>query len=608
MSLIDWVVFLGFISWVVWDGIRRSSKSRDMEGYFAGSRSIPWWAAGLSVMATQASAITVIGTSGQGFDGGMDFVQTYYGLPLAMVLLCLFMVPMLRRLPILSAYEFLETRFGPETRSIASLLFLVSRCLAFGVVLYAPSVVLSAMLDLPVEWMVVLIGALTTCYTMLGGVQAVIWTDVKQMTLILFGLVVCFGIVVARLVADLDVDQVLTAAGQAGKLNAVEFVPESSEWVPRLRGDAGEGMAVSFWEEKYNFWSGLIGGLFLMLAYFGADQSQVQRILTNPTARESRMALLMSAFVKIPMQAGILLLGVLLWVSSTVHPEQARLLYDGNLANALARSADPAAATVSQEHARVLVARRDALVAATSETAGAAELEAYQALVVREKALRTEARRLAAITLELEEAQRLGEARSDEELAAIKAPSDTNYIFPTFLFSSLPPVLLGLMIAAIFAAAMSSSDSALNSLTSAAVVDFYKRWFRPDASERQCLAAGRVITLLIGAVATTAAIQFHGAGSVIELVNKVPSYGYGSLFGVFALGALLPRAGRWAGLVGLLGGIGSVLAVDQFLHVEWLWYNVVGVVGVLLFGGVTAVFTRGRAQPAGSDPAAATRR
>ena len=291
MGALDWTVFFAFLAYVVWDGVRRRSVGKDLEGYYAGGRKIPWWAAGLSIMATQASAITVIGTTGQGHDFGMEFVQSYFGLPFAMVLLCIFLVPYYRSRAVLTPYELLEQRFGPVTRTLASLIFLCSRCLALGAVIYAPAVALSAVLEIDTRLAVFLIGGLTTAYTLIGGVSAVIWTDVKQMTVILVGLVVVFAMLLRDLLGQFDFDQLMQLAGAAEKLGAVEIEPAHAGLWPRSHAQVEAGIGEpSFWEEKYNVWAGVFGGLFLHLSYFGCDHSQAQRLLTSQNADQSKRA------------------------------------------------------------------------------------------------------------------------------------------------------------------------------------------------------------------------------------------------------------------------------------------------------------------------------
>ncbi len=582
MNPIDWVVFLGFLTYVVWDGLRRGRGTKTLEGYFAGSRSIPWWAAGLSIMATQASAITVIGTTGQGHDHGMEFVQTYFGLAFAMVLISIFFVPMYRSQPILTAYEYLERRFGPGTRTLASLIFLVSRCLAFGVVLYAPGVVLSALLEIDVVTTVLFVGALTTAYTMFGGVRAVIATDVKQMVVIIGGLVLVLVLLLVEVVPEFTFVGALEALGATGKLNAVEFTVDPEK---------------GFWNDKYNFWSGMLGGVFLMLAYFGADQSQVQRILTNPTADESRKALLLSAFAKVPMQAGVLFIGVLLYLFYTLNPGP--LLFDPQLR---AAAQDPAIATqfesIQANYAQVQRTRLEGAITIAKEgfdnVPESVVLE-FQEAVAEASRHREEARRL--VFLNQPDLRELSDEEKDEK----GTPSDTNYVFPHFILEHVPVVLLGLIMAAIFAAMMSSADSALNSLTSSSIVDIYRRWFRPDASEAHSLFASRVMTLFWGVSATGAALMFQGAGSVIEVVNKVGSLFYGSLLGVFLLGLMIPRAGGRAGFIGMLGGMSVVMVLhfkpfDWFsdFSVEFLWYNPIGCLAVLIIGGIVTLLKRSR--------------
>lgn len=573
MRLVDWIVFVAFLAWCVWDGVKRRGGAQNLEGYFAGGRKIPWWAAGLSIMATQASAITIIGTTGQGHEQGLDFVQSYFGLPFAMILLCIFLVPLYRSRAILTPYEYLEERFGPATRSLASLVFLGSRCLALGVVIYAPSVALSAMLGLTTSESVLIIGGLTTLYTMLGGVSAVIWTDVKQMSVIILGLLLILGFLLTDLLPVFSLGQLFDLAGAAGKMNALEIAPESTEMLPRTVWD--EAAPKSFWEEKYNLWAGLFGGLFLHLSYFGCDFSQAQRLLTSKDVRASRLSLLMSAFAKVPMQVLVLLLGVLMWLFYAVHGQP--MLY--NPAQ-LERAHEPAvAARLAEVQTRfdaAIAQRRELMTQVASLPEGPRSdprmLQAYQAAVVAVRDIRQEARVIAA--------------------REPKDRDDTNNIFVRFIFDNLPPMVLGLIIAAIFAAAMSSIDSTLNALAGATVVDFYRRWWRPDAGEEQSVRLGRWLTLFWGVVATGMALFLEGGGSVIEQINKYGSFFYGGLLGIFALALFVRRAGAVAGFVGLLGGMASVLLVHFTLRVEFLWYNVIGCLGVLLIGGLVASFER----------------
>jgi SSS family transporter len=585
MGALDWIVFFAFLGYVVWDGVRRRSNANDLEGYYAGGRRIPWWAAGLSIMATQASAITVIGTTGQGHDGGMEFVQSYFGLPFAMVLLCIFLVPYYRSRNVLTPYELLEERFGPMSRSLASLIFLCSRCLALGAVIYAPSVALSAILGIDTSIAVFLIGGLTTAYTMLGGVSAVIWTDVKQMSVILIGLCIVFVMLLADLMPQFgSFGAMLDVAGAADKLGALEVEPAHAAMTPRTHAEiaAGEGVP-SFWEEKYNVWAGLFGGLFLHLSYFGCDNSQAQRLLTSADASQSKKSLLMSAFAKVPMQGFILLIGVLMWLFYATN-QQPMLFKPDHVVAAESQELAPQVEQLQQRFDAAHAERKAAMLALAEidgpVTDAPEALQRYQQAVQQVDAVRVAARTLV--------------GGATDNAGNKKDDKDTNNIFCRYILDQMPPILLGLIIAAIFAAAMSSIDSVLNALSGATVVDFYRRWVRPDASDAQSLRVGRYVTLLWGVVATFTALFFAGGGSIIEMINRVGSWFYGSLLGIFVMALFFRRAGDLAGALGLCGGMGAVVLVHNVWKVQFLWYNVVGLVGVLVVGGVTALLVRRR--------------
>jgi len=585
MGWLDWTVFFAFLGYVVWDGVRRRGNATDLEGYYAAGRKIPWWAAGLSIMATQASAITVIGTTGQGHDGGMEFVQSYFGLPFAMVLLCIFLVPYYRSKNVLTPYQLLEERFGPMSRTLASLIFLCSRCLALGAVIYAPAVALSAILGIDTRIAVFLIGGLTTAYTMLGGVSAVIWTDVKQMTVILVGLCIVFVMLLVDLMPQFgSLGTMLDVAGAADKLGALEIEPAHDAMLPRTHAQIAEGEgAPSFWEEKYNVWAGLFGGLFLHLSYFGCDNSQAQRLLTSADASQSKKSLLMSAFAKVPMQGFILLIGVLMWLFYATG-QQPMLFKPDHVVAAETQEFAPKveqlqvrfdAAHAERKAAMLAIAELDGPVRESPEA-----LRRYQLAVQQVDAIRREARTLVG-----------GKQTPDKQP---KDDKDTNNIFCRYILDQMPPILLGLIIAAIFAAAMSSIDSVLNALSGATVVDFYRRWIRPDASDQQSLRVGRYVTLFWGIISTFTALFFAGGGSIIEMINRVGSWFYGSLLGIFVMALFMRRAGDLAGALGLCGGMGAVVLVHNVWKVQFLWYNVVGLLGVLVVGGLTALIVRRR--------------
>jgi SSS family transporter len=544
MHALDWAVVAAYLIWVVSDGIRRTKNSTEIEGYFLANRSLPWWAVGLSVMATQLSAITLVGTTGQGYADGLRFVQFYFGLPLAMIVLCVTVVPFFHRAKVYTAYEYLERRFDPKTRSLTSLLFLVSRCLACGVVISAPAVILSIVLGWSLTTTVLLIGVPTTFYTMVGGVQAVTWADVKQMAVIVGGVLATVTVLILGLPDDVSVVGALQTAGAVGRMQAVDFTFDVTT--------------------QYTFWSGLIGGMFLAMGYFGADQSQVQRYLTAKSVDQARSSLLMSAYVKIPLQVLILLTGVLVFCfylytppPMLFNPKYQKELQSGPVA--------PQYQALETEFTAAFDARRAAATAAAREgtdASRAAFAEADgQVKGVRDRAL-----------------QLVRETTGD------KGYADVNYVFPTFVLTQLPIGLAGLMIAAILAAVMSTVAAELNSLSTATVIDFYKRHFRTTGTDRHYLRVSWVVTGLWGAFATLVATYATSLGSLIEVVNRVGSFFYGSLFGIFVLAIGTKRVGANAAFIALITGMVTVAMVGFYTEVSWLWQNVVGTVVVTAVG------------------------
>ena len=573
MTFWAWAVFLLVTGYTIWDGVRRTIGSKTMEGFFAAGRSIPWWAAGLSVMATQLSAITLIGGVGMGYENGLEWVQFYFALPFAMIVLCVWFVPMYRQHPILTAYEYLERRFGPVTRTLTSFTFLLSRMLAFAVVLYAPAVVFAAMSGIDIDTMVVITGLLTTAYTVAGGVGGVVWTDVKQMVIIVFGLVVCIAVLLWSTVGELSVGGVIDALGAAGKLNAVEVHNPAWTLAPAAAGSTG---GTSFWSDEYNVWTGLFGTLFLFLSYFGCDQVQVQSLLSSKSVDASRRALLMSAFTKVPLQLMVLLLGGLLFLHHSLHKEP--VLFNPEhqqVAEALTGEARQRFEAATAAHDAATTERVAAMKAVAGGADDPAAVERFQA------------------------ANRAAKEARDAARKAIGKGGDVNYIFPDFLFRELPKPVLGLMIAAIFAAAISSAAGALSSLTSASMIDFYKRWLAPRASERTALFTSRVVMAFWGITATIAAI-FLGDGPLLEQVNKIGSWFYGSILGVFLLALFAPRAGGAAASAGLVGGLVAVFAVNATLKIAFLWYNLIGCLGCVVVGLLVSIWAphRRRVEPA----------
>lgn len=539
MKLLDWTVVVAYLAYVIWDGVRMTKHSKTKEGFFLANRGLPWWAVGLSVMATQLSAITLVGTTGQAYSDGMRFIQFYYGLPFAMIILCVTAVPFFYRANVFTAYEYLEKRFDVRVRTLTSFFFLISRGLGVGTIISAPSIVLSIVFGWNLIFTIFAIGLSTTIYTMFGGVQAVTWTDVKQMFIIFFGLAVVFIVILSSFPNDVTFTDGLRLAGSLGKLNTVDTTFNL--------------------QEKYTIWSGLIGGLFLMLGYFGCDQSQVQRFLTAKSVDEGRTSLLMSAFLKIPMQFFILLIGVLVFVfyQFTAPP----IVFNaGEIDKA---SANVRFQQIESEFTSAHAERRDAAIrfAGDDNTARQAYIEADKKFNDKRK----------------------------EAVAFVKETSnpsfnDVNYVFPTFILENMPMGVIGLMIAAIFAAAMSSIAAELNALATATTIDFYRRLYASDATDGHYVAVGRISTFIWGVFACIVAIFATNLGSLIEVVNKFGSFFYGSLLGVFVLAFAVKRARARGAFFGLLFGIASVWIASWYTTIEFLWFNVIGCVVTVIAG------------------------
>jgi len=554
---LNWAIVGAYLLYVVVDGVRRSKGTKRLEGYFLADRSLPWWVVGLSVMATQLSAVTLIGTTGQGATDGMRFIQFYFGLPVAMVILGVTLVPFLHGSGVFTAYEYLERRFDARTRSLTSFLFLLSRGMSAGTILAAPGVVFSAVFGWDLMWSVVLIGVPTVLYTMVGGVQAVAWVDVKQMVLIVVSLVAVIIVLIVQLPVPLD--DALHLAGATGKMQVFDFSFDVSK--------------------TYTFWSGLIGGTFLMLSYFGTDQSQVQRYLTARSVGEARTSLLMSAYWKIPLQALVLLVGVLVFVYYLFQP--APLLFNPAHERQV-RFAEPTAyEALEQRYADAFAVREHAALSA-ADAWGDGDAAATDAAIAAFRLSEADARSVR------DEALALATRVTDE-------PSeDVNYVIPRFVLQALPIGLAGMFIAAVMAAAMSSIAAELNSLSTATVIDFYRRWFRPQATDAHYLKVSKVATGVWGAFACAVAIYAASLGSLIEVVNRFGSFFYGSILGVFLL-AMMPRAKGVGAFVGLLAGMGAVAAVTFGApSVSFLWHNVVGAVTVVLVGLVLSGGARSR--------------
>jgi Na+/proline symporter len=561
MRPLDWLVLGGTLTGIVLYGLYKGRGSDTVNKYLLAGKTMPWYAMALSIMATQASAITFISTTGQSYIDGMRFVQFYFGLPVAMVILSATAVPLFHRANVYTAYEYLEKRFDTKTRALASIVFLTQRGLAVGLSLYAPAIVLAVIFGWPDRITTAVMGVLITIYTVTGGIKAVTWTDVQQMLIIMVGLVVGFFMIIHLLPRGISFTDAVYLAGAVGKLNAVD-----------LKFDLAN---------RYNLWSGLIGGAFLALSYFGCDQSQVQRYLTGKSIAQSKLSLLFTAVAKIPMQFFILFVGAMVFVFFLF--ERPPLLFQSVAMREL-HSAD-----LGAEYAPI-EARFDRAFEQRKEAA----LGLAQARRTHDNGRRAEyLAQFRAAAREIDTARVQG-AGLYQSARGEKGFNDTNYIFLSFVTHYLPAGVVGLLIAVIFAAAMSSSSGEVNSLATVSVIDIYKRHLRPDAADRHYLWASRIATAFWASYAVFFAQYAKKLGSLIEAVNLLGSLFYGSLLGVFVLAFWFRRVNGTGAFIGMLAGEAAIFWAWWFTGISFLWYNVIGCVVVVITGVMVS-----RLRPAG---------
>jgi SSS family solute:Na+ symporter len=564
MSQLDWTVLAGALGLMVVYGVWRGGRNRDIRGFLLAGKEMHWGTVALSIMATQASAITFLSTPGQAYADGMRFVQFYLGLPIAMVVLSVTAVPLYYRLKVYTAYEYLEGRFDLKTRALTAFLFLIQRGLAAGLTIFAPALILSVILGWDMRVTILVIGGLVIVYTTLGGTRAVSRTQVLQAAIIVVGMVTAFVVLVASLPADVSFVDALRVAGKAGRLNAID--PSFSL------------------TNRYTLWSGLIGGAFLQLSYFGTDQSQVQRYLTGQSVTQSRLGLLFNGMAKVPMQFGILLLGATVFAFyqfvappiffNPVQAAKVRGSADGGRFAALEERYRDAVG-VRENHARELVRSMEG----SDPRARADAQRAFGAASAEAESVRNEAIAL----------MRASDRGADT--------SDTNYIFLTFVVKYLPAGLVGLVLAAVFAASMSASSAELNALASATVVDVYRRLLRPGAEEKHYVLVSRLATVFWGAFAIAFAQQASRLGSLVEAVNILGSLFYGTILGIFLTGFYVHRVSGTSVFAAAIVAETAVLACYLFTPISFLWYNVLGCVTVILLALVFERTVGGRATP-----------
>lgn len=548
MLRIDWIVLIGTLLFIVLYGTWKSRQQRSVGDYFKGGSTANWWTIGLSVMATQASAITFLSTPGQAFHDGMGFVQFYFGLPIAMVIICLVFLPIYHRLKVFTAYEYLESRFDKKTRTLTAILFLIQRGLACGITIFAPSIILSAVLGWNLFYLNIIIGVLVIIYTVSGGTKAVSVTQRQQMAVIFIGMFIAFLLILNYLPLDITFVKAIEIAGANGKMDILDF---------------------SFdFDNRYTFWSGIIGGTFLALSYFGTDQSQVQRYLSGKSLKQSQMGLIMNGILKVPMQFFILLVGVMVFVfyqfnSSPLH-------FNPSAVNAVENS-------IYAEEYSALETEKQGL----DEQLIEAQISYGKAVDEAEK------QEYAALVSDLNQAE---QGLRDQAVALIKKANpnaetnDKDYVFIHFILNNLPRGLIGLLLAVILSAAMSSTASELNALGSTTTIDLYKR-NRPGKREKHYVAVSRAFTLLWGIIAIIVASSAHLFDNLIQLVNIIGSIFYGNVLGIFLLAFFIRYVKSRAVFI---AAIITQIIIIYFWYIDlmpYLWLNLVGsaiVIGIAL--------------------------
>lgn len=556
MEIVDWIVMGGTLSFIVLYGIWKTRNVNSVRSYLMGDKDLPWWTIGLSIMATQASAITFLSTPGQAYEEGMQFAQFYFGLPIAMVLLAIFVLPIYYKLNIYTAYEYLESRFDLRTRSLTAVLFLLHRGLAAGITIYAPAIILSSILGWPLRSTVFLIGFLVIFYTVAGGTKAVSVTQKQQMIIILSGMIVAGVILVLQFPEGVRFSDAVGVAGKMGKLKVVDF---------------------SFnLNNRYTFWSGMLGGTFLFLSYFGADQSQVQRYLSGKSLTESRLGLLFNGILKVPMQFLVLFVGILVFIffqfqKPPVHFNQANLdKVEGTVYESGLQALDAEYDIVFNQRQEVITGMIGAIRNDDEAAIGNAQNQ-LTGLNEQEKKIRQEV---------------------DELILTVDPDAktkDTDYVFLTFVMNYLPVGLVGLLLAVIFSAAMSSTSSELNALATTTVIDIYRRSAVKDKTDKHYLNASRGFTILWGGIALFFALTADLFENLIQAVNIIGSLFYGAILGVFVVAFFMKKVKGRAVFFATLITEAIILGLFYLDHLKiiklaYLWLNPIGCGLVMLFG------------------------
>lgn len=561
MQELDWIVLIGTLVFIAAYGAYKTRRNRNVQDYLRGGDDVKWWTIGLSVMATQASAITFLSTPGQAFHSGMGFVQFYFGLPIAMVIICLVFIPIYHRLNVYTAYEFLESRFDRKTRTLTALLFLTQRGLSAGITIFAPSIILSAVLGWDLNTLNLLIGLIVIVYTVSGGTRAVNITQKQQMAVIFLGMFIAFFLIVDYLPKDVTFMKALDIAGASGKMEILDF---------------------SFdFDNRYTIWSGLIGGTFLSLSYFGTDQSQVQRYLSGRSIRQSQLGLIFNGLLKVPMQFFILLVGVMVFVfyqfnsyPLNFNPAATQAVMNSEYSTEYEH--------LAQEHQQVQK-EKQAVMANYSELPEEGTAAKKQLLIEKMQQLNA---------LELEQRE---EAKTYiESSSKLVETNDKDYVFIHFILNNLPRGLIGLLLAVILSAAMSSTSSELNALASTTVIDLYKRNHKTEKGEAHYVRASKWFTLAWGLIAIAVASVADLFDNLIQLVNIIGSIFYGNVLGIFLLAFFIRYVGSTAVFIAAIITQLIIFVIFKMELMPYLWLNLVGCGIVMILAVILQAMGIGR--------------
>ncbi|MDX1941492.1 MAG: sodium:solute symporter [Saprospiraceae bacterium] len=557
MNTLDWIVMLGTLFAIVAYGIWKTRHVKTSRSYLRGDDDLKWWTIGISIMATQASAITVLSTPGQAYEDGMRFVQFYFGMPLAMVILCVVVLPIYYRLKVYTAYEYLENRFDLKTRILTALLFLTQRGLAAGLTIYAPAIVLSSILGWSLGFTVLFMGVFVILYTVSGGTKAVSVTQQYQVLVIWTGLIIAVTIILYKLPADISFGEVVHVAGKMGKLNTMNFQFD--------------------WNDRYNFWTGMFASVFLFMSYFGTDQSQVQRYLSGKSEKESRLGLLFNGIFKVPMQFVILFIGILVFVFFQFNQPPVHFI-DANVEKLKNTPAEARYKELEQQFTGVFNEKQATIrqfVNATRQNDNeTAELSQIKMLQLKEQDVQIRQEVKALI----------------EQQIPKTATRDTDYVFLTFVMRHLPIGIVGLLFAVVFCAAWSASASELSALATTTVVDIYRRNFVKDQTDRHYLRASKFFMVLWGVIALSFAMAARQFENLIQAVNIIGSLFYGVILGIFFVAFFMKKIQGNAVFIAGLIAEAIILGIYFFGEIAFLWLNFIGCGLVMLIAGLLQLF------------------